>query len=422
MSRRATLPLLAVALIGGGLSSAGLAAGPAAAQPAAPAGWAVVGSFSVASPLQLAVSPTGDVWVTRDGGLVSRFNPSGQQLALIDPPGEFVDGIDVDAAGNAHVVDPELDADGPAVRVLGPSGAVLRSYAPRGEQDGQAEFNPSDLALDSSGSAYLFESDVRTGWHDEYRAKYDAAGARLWKRGSHNAPGVFAQQQAVAAAPDGRFFVIDQHLEQVISYDANGTETRRWGQFGTADGQFNEAESLTVSPRGTLFVVDKTDRIQEFTTDGQLVQVLRVQLDPAAAGRHIDLDFGPDGSLFVLDGDYFGSGRVLRIAGLTTPAVALDGTRLKVRKGKARLSLTCATAPCAGKVTIRATTKGKRKGPVLAKGRYALGAGVSAVVKVRLTKAGRLALARKRAAKVRVSVQVDGGSSAVATGKLVRGR
>jgi Divergent InlB B-repeat domain len=76
--------------------------------------------------------------------------------------------------------------------------------------------------------------------------------------------------------------------------------------------------------------------------------------------------------------------------------------RALVRGGKARLKLTCFDDPCNG--TLRLTARGKKKKAVLIGGAaFSLEAGASATIKVRLSRAARKALAKRRILLAKVS-------------------
>jgi hypothetical protein len=87
------------------------------------------------------------------------------------------------------------------------------------------------------------------------------------------------------------------------------------------------------------------------------------------------------------------------------PVVTLSSSKIAVSGGSARVPLACANATCAGTIELTAQVKGKgkkakKKTVVLAKGSYSLAAGKKATISVRLTAAGKNALA---AAKGRLS-------------------
>jgi DNA-binding beta-propeller fold protein YncE len=85
------------------------------------------------------------------------------------------------------------------------------------------------------------------------------------------------------------------------------TQIRTIGGPGSEDGRFATPRASAWDPRGFLYVVDKTARIQKFDGEGKL---LRVWSTPACEkGRPTGLTVDPGGDLLVADTHYH---RVLR--------------------------------------------------------------------------------------------------------------
>jgi sugar lactone lactonase YvrE len=76
-----------------------------------------------------------------------------------------------------------------------------------------------------------------------------------------------------------------------------------WGQTGSADGQFNTARFIAVSPDGSVYVTDSgNSRVQKFTADGAFL--LAWGTPGAAAGQFngpAGIAVGPDGSVYVAE-------------------------------------------------------------------------------------------------------------------------
>jgi hypothetical protein len=106
-----------------------------------------------------------------------------------------------------------------------------------------------------------------------------------------------------------------------------------------------------------------------------------------------------------------------------TPVINLLGGKVVVVSGNAaRVPIACASATCAGTIELTGRVVVKRrhhrrivKTIVLARGPYALAAGRSATIAVRLTSAGKSALAKAKHHRLsaRVSVSVIGGATAI---------
>ena len=74
-------------------------------------------------------------------------------------------------------------------------------------------------------------------------------------------------------APDGTIFVADTHYFRVIAYNAQGEELLRFGSYGQEPGQFIYTTDIEFGPDGELFVSEYggNDRVQVFTPDGEFL-------------------------------------------------------------------------------------------------------------------------------------------------------
>jgi hypothetical protein len=104
---------------------------------------------------------------------------------------------------------------------------------------------------------------------------------------------------------------------------------------------------------------------------------------------------------------------------VTLPAVTVSNAKLVVSGGSARVPIACANAACAGTIELtgqiavksKGKKKAKKKTVVLGKGSYSLAAGKSATIVVRLSAAGKSALAKAKGHKLsgKAGVTVTGG-------------
>ncbi len=75
-----------------------------------------------------------------------------------------------------------------------------------------------------------------------------------------------------------------------------------FGEVGLADGAFSYPRAIAAEPGGSVFVVDKSGRIQRFGADGAFETSWRM---PATAkGKPVGMSVHPDGRLFVADTHY----------------------------------------------------------------------------------------------------------------------
>jgi sugar lactone lactonase YvrE len=76
-----------------------------------------------------------------------------------------------------------------------------------------------------------------------------------------------------------------------------------WGRAGTTPGRFNHPRAICIDGDDLLYIVDKTPRIQVFTTEGKLVHSW--QTPDFEYGKPCGLSFDLDGNLLVADTHYY---------------------------------------------------------------------------------------------------------------------
>ncbi len=75
-----------------------------------------------------------------------------------------------------------------------------------------------------------------------------------------------------------------------------------FGGVGLANGSFSYPRALAAEPNGSVFVVDKTGRIQRFDANGRFETVW--SMPESEKGKPVGLSVHPDGRLFVADTHY----------------------------------------------------------------------------------------------------------------------
>ena len=75
-----------------------------------------------------------------------------------------------------------------------------------------------------------------------------------------------------------------------------------FGSTGRGPGEFMYPRAIDISPDGSLFIVDKTGRIQQVSTEGDFISVIKMpQID---AGKPTGLSVAENGDLYVADTHY----------------------------------------------------------------------------------------------------------------------
>lgn len=90
--------------------------------------------------------------------------------------------------------------------------------------------------------------------------------------------GQFDQPLGIAVDPAGNVYVTDGNNHRVQKFDAQGNFLLKWGSDGAGDGQFSRPIGIAVDPAGNVYVSDigttgsyPFQRIQKFTSSGVFI-------------------------------------------------------------------------------------------------------------------------------------------------------
>ncbi len=168
------------------------------------------------------VRPTG---VSEHGGVLYVADPGAPAVWILDAPGRRF--VKVDRVGSVALVSPVAVAPGPDGDVFVADSALGRIFLV--DRGGKLRRTIADGALKRpAGLAY-----------DE---------------------------------TSGHLYVADALTQQIAVYAGDGTTLARWGQRGTADGQFNGPTHVGLGVERRLVVTDALNfRIQAFDRDGRFV-------------------------------------------------------------------------------------------------------------------------------------------------------
>jgi hypothetical protein len=176
------------------------------------------------------------------------------------------------------------------------STATIKKIGPRGSTpDGLLSGTSSyiRLALADDGSTY-----VTTGSSVKY---YNSAGVYQGQWGSGGiGEGQFNLTRGIDVGAGGDVYVLDNY--RVQRFTATGTHISTFGSYGSGDGdQLLYPLSLAVAPSGDVYVLDghpNKRQIKHFTASGAFVE--ESQITSTVDELPMDINFGPDGNLYVL--------------------------------------------------------------------------------------------------------------------------
>ena len=82
----------------------------------------------------------------------------------------------------------------------------------------------------------------------------------------------------------------------------NANVVNTFGRTGRGQGEFIYPRAIDIAPDGSLFIVDKTGRIQRLTAEGDFLAEFQMPLSDV--GKPTGLTFAPNGNLYIADTHY----------------------------------------------------------------------------------------------------------------------
>ncbi len=213
--------------------------------------------------LEVAVSPTGDVYIADAGNRIVRYSALGTFLGSWrgedSAAGAFVavNGLAVAASGAVYVADEIQDR---VVRFTA-DGQYVSQWGTEGSADGQF-VAPSTVAVGPDGNVWVAQSggDLRV-------QRFTASGAFVsrWQL----CPSSCVAVSDLGVAGDGSVYATSVATDSVHHLDAAGATLATFGGLGSADGKFRDPDGVAVAGDGSVYVADtENQRIQRFTGAG----------------------------------------------------------------------------------------------------------------------------------------------------------
>lgn len=218
-------------------------------------------SGTLERPIGIAVSPSGDVYVTDALQRVVRFSPDGAFQAEWgrpgEGPGEFSNavGVAVGRDGVVYVSDYHRDR----IQTFSPTGEVLGEFGRSGS--GPGEFSaPADLALDDDG--FLYVADFYN--HRVQKLAADGTFQTVIGHAGRVGPGALHYPTGVTIAAAGELLVADAYNYQLQWFDREGQPRDRvgyhlfwfWPRPATSPAGFFVPTDAAEGPAGIIHVAD----------------------------------------------------------------------------------------------------------------------------------------------------------------------
>ena len=267
----------------------------------------------------------------------------GEQLYCVERPfGKWpansgkVSDVTVAPDGRVHVLlrhDPLVDPNDPRVIVLDCDGNYLSAYG------GEEIADSHCLTAHPDGRIFVVDRDM----HEI--VIFSADGKRIGGIGQRGIPHrLFNHPTDIAIAPSGDFYVSDSYAGwHVHRFAADGRHLSTFGSFGAGPGQFAEPHGIWCLPDGRVFVIDRCNhRLQVFDAEGRFLTECGGFRRPVAIwgdaqGRLYVTDETPSLTCLASDGTRIGRARPM-LNGAHGICGMADGSLLLAEANPSRIS------------------------------------------------------------------------------------
>ncbi len=224
------------------------------------------GNGQFASPLGLAVSSTGQVFVTdANNHRIQRFDANGvfetQWGSFGSGNGQFNTpfGLAISSTNQVYVT----DTSNHRVQQFDTNGAFQTQWGGLGSGNGQLFF-PFGLGVNTAGQVFVADTV------NNRVQRFSGSGTYQTQWGTFGTGnGQLSQPTGVAINSTGQVFVVDRLNHRIQRFSEDGSYQTQWGSLGTGDGQFNEPVPIAINASGQVYVAEfNSHRIQRFDANG----------------------------------------------------------------------------------------------------------------------------------------------------------
>jgi sugar lactone lactonase YvrE len=221
----------------------------------------------------ISISPTDEVYVSEGPG----YGSEPRRVQKFDTEGnyerQFTDGfmlspagMDFDGLGNVYVGDHNQSR----VWKYNSTGVLQQTWNTSVVGNGGVTHG---ALIDADDNIVLGDDEAGLGSPCQFLRKINQAGttAQIF---DNKCAGSLTRVSGVAVAADGSYYALARDGLMIHKYNASNVPTLTFGAHnaGSADGQFQYAQGITVSRQGSVYVADTyNSRIQKFTSDGSFV-------------------------------------------------------------------------------------------------------------------------------------------------------
>ncbi len=220
----------------------------------------------------IVVDSDNNISVIDSGNWIQRFDYSGNFLAKWGSNGsgdgqfylsDYYAGMSMDANENIYVA----DHGNRRVQKFDSLGNYLDQWGSVGSGNGQFS-DPGDVTIDSNGDIYVVDLlNYRVQKFDSSFNYLSELGTGTW--GPADGQFDWVEGASLAVDSNDNLYVTDVLNYRVQKFDSAGNFVRKWGSFGSADGQFNDPYGIAVDSQDNIYVAEfPGNRVQKFDSDG----------------------------------------------------------------------------------------------------------------------------------------------------------
>jgi DNA-binding beta-propeller fold protein YncE len=168
-----------------------------------------------------------------------------------------------------------VDSGNFRIQRFSPAGQYLDHWGSPGTGAGQFGVGLKAVAVAPDGKAFVLDDRGTGGGFRVQRFGSDGAFELGWGSAEGSALGEFDEPTDIAVGPDGRVYVTEAGNHRVQSFDSDGSDPAAWGELGNGGGKFADPVGIAVDQdSGDVFVADggATPQVQVFSESGEFIR------------------------------------------------------------------------------------------------------------------------------------------------------
>jgi len=249
-------------------------------------------------PRSIAVDLDDNVYVCDMTGRIQKFNQEGDYLLQWQMPQierGRPKGMTLDHEGNIVVVEPHYSR----INHFNKEGKLMSQWGAHGNNKGQLSF-PRAIAIGNDGSAYVSEFQII---ERVQKFQLNRKSVLFEIQGAGNADGQFNRAEGLSLSPEGNLFVADSCNHRIQVFSADGTFLKSLGKAGTARGEFSYPYDIRIDDVGNQYICEfGNSRLTILDSKGQVIELIgQAGSLPGEFNNPWSLALDSKGNLYVAD-------------------------------------------------------------------------------------------------------------------------